>query len=264
MIILLVDPAPDGQHDGHIGQHQQVEPDRGDGGLDDDLPEVPDEEVDRVQKEEVPHHGGIVVDGVEDGGHIHQQLGEHAPEVLDIPEEDEQGGEDEAHPDVEQHKAPHREEEADELPGEGDVVQNAEDKKHAQGKAEVDEGLNILGEEEQVLWHIDLGKDAGVAHEGGHALTGGLVEVGEDQVAAKQIGGIMGGIAAKKLRKDQPHDQKGQQRGQHAPGHTQHGALILFLKISLDQFLKEKLVRLQFLKHNQSCLSNFMISSYTR
>ena len=54
----------------------------------------------------------------------------------------------------------------------------------------------------------------------------------------------MGGIAAKKLRKDQPHDQKGQQRGQHAPGHAQHGALILFLKISLDQFLKEKLVRL--------------------
>ena len=110
----------------------------------------------------------------------------------------------------------------------GDVVQNAEHKEHAQGKAEVDEGLDVFGEEEQVLGHIDLGKDAGVAHEGGHALAGGLVEVGEDQVAAEQIGGIMGGIAAKKLRKDQPHDQKGQQRGQHAPGHTQHGVVYTF------------------------------------
>ena len=104
--------------------------------------------------------------------------------------------------------------------------------------------LGFLLKKLLILGHIDLGEDAGVAHEGGHALAGGLVEVGEDQIAAEEVGGIMGGIAAKKLRKDQPHDQKGQQRGQHAPGHAQHGALILFLKISLDQFLEEKLVRL--------------------
>ena len=59
----------------------------------------------------------------------------------------------------------------------------------------------------------------------------------------------MGGIAAKKLRKDQPHDQKGQQRGQHAPGHTQRSALVFLFEVPLDQFFEEELVLFQFLKH---------------
>ena len=249
MIVLLIDPAADAQHDGHVSQHQQVKPDGGDGGLNDDLSEIADKEVHRVQQEEIAHHGRVVIDGVEDGGHVHQQLGEHAPQVLDIPEEDEQGGEDEPHPDVEQHQAPHGVEQADELPGEGDVVQGAEQEEHAQGQAEVDEGLHVFGEEEEVFWHVDLGEDAGVAHQGGHALAGGLVEIGEHQVAAEQVGSVVGHVMPEELREDQPHDQQGQQRGEHAPGHAQHRALIFLFEVPLDQFLEEELVFFQLFYH---------------
>ena len=242
MVVFLVDPTANPQHNDHIGQHEQVKPDGGDGSLDDNLPEVTDKEIHRIQEKQVPHHGGVIIDGVEDSGHVHQQLGENTPEILDIPEENEQGGEDQPHPDVEQNQHADGVEQADQLPGEGDVVQDTEYKEHTQGQAEVDEGLHVLGEEEEVLGHVDLGEDAGVAHEGGHTLTGGLVEVGEDQVAAEQIGGVMRGMPAKKLRENQPHDQKGQQRGEHAPGHAQHRAFVFLFEVPFYQLLEEELV----------------------
>ena len=242
VIVFLVHPAADPHHDDHICQHQQVEPDRRNGGLNDDLTEVPNEQIHRVQKKQIPYHGFISVDGVEDSGHIHQEHGEHAPEVLNVPEEDKKGREDQAYPDIEQHQHANWVEQADELPGKGDIVDHTEHKEDTQGQAEVDESLDILGEKEQILGHVDLGEDPSVAHEGGHALTGGLVEIGEDQVAAEEIGGVVGGGPAKKLCEDQPHDQKGQQRGQHAPGHAQHCTLVFLFEITFDQFLEEELV----------------------
>lgn len=242
VIVFLVHPAADPHHNDHVGQHEQMEPDRWNGGLYDDFAEVPNEQVHRVQKEQVFRHGGIVVDGVKNRGHIHQEHGEHAPEVLNVPEEDKKGREDQAYPDVEHHQHANWVEQADELPGEGDVVDHTEHKKDAQCQAKVDKGLDVLGEKEQILGHVDLGEDPGVAHKGGHALTGGLVEVGEDQVAAEEVGSVMGGSPAEKLREDQPHDQQGQQRGQHAPGHAQHRAFVFLFEITFDQFLEEELV----------------------
>ena len=102
MVVLLIDPATDAQHNGHVSQYEQVKVYRRNGGLNDDLSEIADEQVHWVEQEEISHHGGIVVDGVEDGGHVHQQLGKHAPQILNIPEEDKEGGENEPYPDVEQ------------------------------------------------------------------------------------------------------------------------------------------------------------------
>lgn len=75
-------------------------------------------------------------------------------------------------------------------------------------------------------------------------MAGGLVKVGEHQVAAEQIGGVMRGVPAKKLREDQPHDQEGQQRGEHTPGHAQNSAFVFLFEVPFYQFLKEKLVLL--------------------
>lgn len=69
-----------------------MEPYRGDGPVDDDLPEITDEQVDRVQQKKVLHHGIISVYVIEDGGQIAQELRENGPQVLDIPEKDEKGG----------------------------------------------------------------------------------------------------------------------------------------------------------------------------
>ena len=54
-----------------------MKPDGGNGGLDDNLPEVADEQIYRVQKEQTLHRVTVLVDGVEDGRHVHEQLGEH-------------------------------------------------------------------------------------------------------------------------------------------------------------------------------------------
>ena len=89
---------------------------------------------------------------------------------MNIPEENEECGEDEAHPDVKQDQTADGVHQQDEFPGEGDIVQDAEHEEHAECQAEVDEGLDVLGEQEKVFGDVDLGEDAGVAHEGGHSL----------------------------------------------------------------------------------------------
>lgn len=185
MVVLLVDPAADTQHDDYIGQHQQVKPDGGNGGLNDDFSEIADEQVHRVEQEEIAHHGRIIVDGVENGGHIHQQLGKHTPQVLDIPEKDKEGRKDQPHPDVEQDQHTDGVKQADKLPGESNIVQNTKHEKHAEGQVKVDKGLNVFGKQKQVLGYVDLGENPGIAHQRGHALAGRLVEVGEHQVTAE-------------------------------------------------------------------------------
>ena len=129
---------------------------------------------------------------------------------MNIPEKDEKGGEDKAHPDVKQHQAADGVHQQDEFPGEGNIVQDTEHEKHTECQAEIDEGLDILGEQEKVLGDIHLGEDAGVAHEGLHALAGGFTEAGKDQVPAKEVGGVIGGVPAEELGEDQTHDQQRQ------------------------------------------------------
>ena len=129
---------------------------------------------------------------------------------MNIPEENEEGGEDKAHPNVKQHQAADGVDQQDELPGEGDVVQDAEHKEHTECQAEVDEGLDVFGEQEKILGDIDLGEDAGIAHEGLHSLAGGFAEAGKNKVSAKEVGGIVRGVPAEELGEDQTHDQQRQ------------------------------------------------------
>ena len=189
-----------------------MEPHRGHGGVDDDLPEVPDEQVDGIRQKQALDVVAVVVNGVEDGRGVHQQLGKDAPQVLDIPEEHKQRRKDQPYADVEQHQQAGGIQQQEEPPCERDVVKGAEHEENAQRQAKVDEGLHVLREQEQILGHIDLGEDARVAHQGLHALRGGLVEVGEHQVAAEQIGGIVRHVPPEELGKHQLHHQQHQQR----------------------------------------------------
>ena len=229
-----------------------MEPDCRDCRFNDNLSEIADKQIDRVEQEQALHVVAVAVNGIENGGHVHQQHGKYRPQILDIPEKDEQRGQNQSYTDVEQHQAGDRIEQQDKFPGERDPVQNTEQKKHAEGQAKVDERLHVLREQEKILGDIHLGEDARVAHKGGHPLAGGLVEAGEDQVAAEEVGRVVGGGASEELGEYHFHDQQRQQRGQNAPGHAQDCALVLLFEVAFDQFLEEELVSFEFLDHGRA------------
>ena len=81
-----------------------------------------------------------------------------------------------------------------------------------------------------------------VAHQGGHALIGRIIEEGKDQVAAEKVGRIVCRSASEEIGENQPHDQQGQQRRQNAPRHAQYRALVFCFEVAFDQLLKEKLM----------------------
>ena len=122
-----------------------MEPAAGDDSINDDLAEIPDKQVHRVEEKEILGGLGVAVDVVEDGGHVHQQHGKHVVEVLGVPEEDKEGGEDHADADVEEDEPGNGVEQAKELPGEGQPVNGHKDEEHDEDKPEVDEGLHIPG-----------------------------------------------------------------------------------------------------------------------
>lgn len=260
MVVLLIHPAAQAKHQRHIKGHQQMEPKGGYSGLNDDLSEVADKKVHRVQKEGILNQRAIAVNGVENGRHIHQQLGEYAPKILNVPEEHIQRRQDQPHADIKTNQKADGIEQQKPPPGKSYSVQNAKQHEHAQSQPEVNEALNILGKQEQILGHIHLGEDAGIIQQAGHALACGFIEESEDQVAAKQVNGVMLHVPTKELSKNKFHHQQHEQRRQHTPSHPQHRALIFLFEVSLHQFLKEELVATQSLYHCIS-LSIEMVSS---
>lgn len=114
---------------------------------------------------------------------------------------------------------------------------------------EVDQRLHVLGEQEQVLGHVDLGEDGCVAHQGHHALGRGFVEVGVHQVAAEQERGVVLDVAAEEVGEHQAHHQQHQKGRQHAPQHAQHRPLVFFLEVPLHQLFKQEAVTCIFFQH---------------
>ncbi len=178
---------------------------RRDRRLDNDLSEIADKYIDRVEVERILGRLAVPVYRIENRGQIGQKPEKDRPEILDIPEEHEQRREDHSDPDIEEHQANNRIQQENELPCEGDMVDHAEHKKHAQRQSKVDQRLNVFREQKQVLWHIDLGKDLGIAQQTTHPLVGGLTEIRKHEISAEEVGGIVGRIPSKELGKDQSH-----------------------------------------------------------
>ena len=128
-----------------------MKPNGGNSGVNDNLSEIADKEINRIEQKQALRGVTVVVDCVEDGRHIHQELSKDRPEVLNITEEDEQCRENQANANVEQHQTSDWIQQADELPCEGDIIQNTEQDEHTQGQPEVDESLDILREQKQ-MW----------------------------------------------------------------------------------------------------------------
>lgn len=94
MVVLLVHVCADPQSRQRIPSRQQMELECGDSPVYHDLPEIPDEQIKGVQQECALHRVAVAVNGVEDGGHPHDELGQYAPQILHVPEEHEQRRED--------------------------------------------------------------------------------------------------------------------------------------------------------------------------
>ena len=171
VVVLLVHPVAYAHHQQRVEQHQPMEPQRWNHKLYNYLAEVGDEKIHRIEKKGVLYNLGIGVQRIEDGRHIHQQLGEDAPKVLNIPEEHEQRREDKPKSDIEADQQPDGVKQKEPAPCKDDAVKNAEQHEHAQRQTKVDKTLYVFGKEEQILGYIHLGKDTGVVHKGAHTLS---------------------------------------------------------------------------------------------
>ena len=242
MVILFIDPAADSQHEQSLHCHQQMILQRRNSRLDHDQTEIPDKKIHRICKKKALDLWAEGVNRIENCRQIHQQLSKHTPQILDVTEEDKQSRQDHSHADVEQYQQTDRVKQADEAPGERDMVQDAEDEEHAERQAEVNQALDIFGKQENILWHVDLGEDVRIAHQRCHALIGRIVEEREDQVAAEEVRRIVRRVASEEIRENQAHDQEGQQRRQNTPSHPQYRSLVFRFEVAFDQFLKEELI----------------------
>lgn len=207
MVIAFVHIAPHRQHRQRIECRQQMELRCWDNAVDDDLSEIPDIEIDGVDQKQTLYPIGKGIDGIEDGRHPHDELGQNAPQVLHIAEKDEQRRQDQPHAQIEDHQTHDGIEQQNELPRERDTIQCRKSEEDQQRQPKVDKGGHVLRQQEQVLRHIHLGKYTGVAHKGVHAKVGGIGKVGEHQLTGKQVNHIVVHVVAKKVAEYQPHDE---------------------------------------------------------
>ena len=103
------------------------------------------------------------------------------------------------------------------MEAEGNSVQNAKEEVNYQNNKEVYQGRNISGEYKKIFGNIDLAENAGISHQTVHTAAGRLLEIGQNQSAAKKINGIEGSASPEKLSEDQFHYQQRKQRGENAP-----------------------------------------------
>lgn len=176
MVTSLVYQRSDAEGEQSISHSQKVELQGGNLIVYDHKSEILDINVDGVAKEQTLHGGGKGVNGVEDSGHVHQKHGEHAPKILHIAEEYEEGGEDQTHAEVEDDQGDDGNDQQKERPGEADAVDNAEDEEDAESQPEVDQRGNVPREEEEVFRNVDLGEDSRVGDQRAHSAAGGVRE----------------------------------------------------------------------------------------
>lgn len=172
MVLLFVDQAAHKHRQRRVKQQQQMEFHRGNRAVQHHAADILDRAVHRIAQEDALDHRGIAVHRVEDGRHIHQQHREHVIQVLNIPEEYIQGGQDQAHADVEHHQAEDRVQDRHEFPGERHAVDRRKDEEHHQRQTEIDDRGHVLRQQEDILGHVDLRKDVLVRHQGVHAAFG--------------------------------------------------------------------------------------------
>ncbi len=242
MVVLLVHVRANPQSRQRIPCRQHVELDRGDGPVYHDFPEIPDKQIEWIQQERALHRVAVAVNGVENGGHPHNELGQYAPQILHVPEEHEQRRKDQSYPQVEHNETSHRIHQQEELPGKRNAVNGYKGEENQKRQAKINQRRYILGQQKQILGHIHLGKDPRVAHQGVHPQICRVGKVGEHQLTGKQIYHIVVHVVSEEVAEHHPHNQQIHQRRQDAPGHAQNGPLVLLGEVTLHQLTEQKLV----------------------
>ena len=84
MVIFLINPASDAQHDYNICQHQQMKPHCRNCCFDNDFSEISNKQIHWIGQKQALYPIAVIIDGIEDCRHIHQQLRKYIPEILNI------------------------------------------------------------------------------------------------------------------------------------------------------------------------------------
>ena len=235
MITLFVDDGADAERNKGVAYSEYVKQKRGDLSVEDGDTEVLDVDEHGIKMEDVLYRLRIGVYRVEDSGHIHKKHGEHAPKVLYIPEEYVHRGEYKSNAHVEYDEAGDGNDKKEEGPAERHSVYDTEDEKYYEGKPEVNKRGEVAREEEEILRNVYLREYRGIIEKRGHAAIRRLGEIGVYDISAEEVGGVMLHSPAEEVREDKAHNEKGEKRRKNAPEHTEVGALIFFLKITLDK-----------------------------
>ena len=88
MVLFFVNHISQSNYNQRIKCHQRVEAYRRNDTIQNNLSEIADEKIDRIQKKQVLCYNWISVNRIEDCRKIHQKLGEYRPKILQIPEKD--------------------------------------------------------------------------------------------------------------------------------------------------------------------------------
>ena len=71
-----------------------------------------------------------MIDGIKDGGHIHEKLYKYCPKVLNISEEDEESRKNQPEANIEENQKEDGIQEQNEFPGKGNMIHYAEHNKY--------------------------------------------------------------------------------------------------------------------------------------
>ena len=143
MVALLVYKRTDSEEEQGVAYCKAVHYKTGNFPVYNYTSEILDVNEDGIQVEEGSHLRRISVNGVEDCRHIHKKHSENAPQILNIPEENEKSRENKSHAKIEYNQADNGNYKHKEKRGKGDAVNDTEDEKYQEREPEVDKRGNI-------------------------------------------------------------------------------------------------------------------------
>ena len=173
--------------------------------IQDNLTKVKDMLIYRIEIKCDLEIGRNIVNRIENGRTVHQQLKRDTPKVLHVAEEYVKGRQDQPNADIEEGQCHYRIRKKEKPPRKINSVQDAERKKHSESQREVQKRLNILGQQEYVLGHIDLREYRRIVPKASHPFVGGFAEIHEKEIPAEEVCRVMLYGGPEKLRKDHLH-----------------------------------------------------------
>ena len=165
MVIFFIHIGPNRKGPQRIRRRQQMKSGGRDCTINHNLSEIADIQIDRIRQKQELGRFAVDINRVEDGGKPHQKLGQDSPQILHVPEEYKQCGQDQSHPQVEYDHAGHWIDQQQEFPGERNPIKGRKRKEDQERQPEVDERGHILGKQKQILGNVHLGENSRISYQ---------------------------------------------------------------------------------------------------